>query len=646
MVPGLSSGDGVGANTTPQQLARPSAGSHKRGMDEIAQQLAMQVSEQLPAVLEAILRAGHDPASQPLHLECSLTTPGQGSGLIDNRLPVAAVNISNAIVPFNPSPLTESSGATPSVGSIGLPHVQWQGKNSTTPATSQAKDPDLYGSERPTKRARQRYDIASDAVPTSAVQRNGNVEPARKKRIPTNPALQPSTFDKFITGIWDSIYSSIRMDPAEVIEQWQAIESSGQPKLLTEDQHEVTTRNSLGNFGRMNILTRKISQTGKTFRSLEIIVQAHWVQCFDDRVAELATEMPREKAKRAAMSEACGDFGWTDKELRNKTAIWRGYSDIKDAAGWVALVFASTGLYRFSKYSLTNETFDKLRALRHRFELAADTCHPKWRVLLGIIGAPTERKYIGHPHDWVVEAGDEAIPLAPTYYQWDPNFSYKHLDGSVVDEEAWGGYDPRTVMADTDPAMATCQSCGEHQSDDPRQNVCSCYANLYGCSKPNLVPLQIFRTPNGKNNGLLACCPIEKGLAVGEFVGEITSGLAGLDVMIGETDQATYQIWQGRQGNHTKFVNHSCAPNSHFERFVWLGKQRIVLASLGIEAGGEVTVDYGETYWHNLDKECKCGQPCCRYKDRRRQVDASPERRQLLGGAKVDGEDSDEEGNR
>jgi hypothetical protein len=27
--------------------------------------------------------------------------------------------------------------------------------------------------------------------------------------------------------VWDSIFSEIRMDPAEVIEQWQAIESSG-----------------------------------------------------------------------------------------------------------------------------------------------------------------------------------------------------------------------------------------------------------------------------------------------------------------------------------------------------------------------------------------------------------------------------------
>lgn len=51
--------------------------------------------------------------------------------------------------------------------------------------------------------------------------------------------------------------------------------------------------------------------------------------------------------------------------------------------------------------------------------------------------------------------------------------------------------------------------------------------------------MQVFRTPDGKNNGLLACCPFEEGWAVGEFVGEITSGLEGLDVMVGQTERAT-----------------------------------------------------------------------------------------------------------
>ncbi|KAK3055656.1 hypothetical protein LTR09_003577 [Extremus antarcticus] len=614
-------------------------------MDDITQGLARQVSEQLPRILEELLQAGHDPATQPLQLNCTLTTVSQAPASTDNRLQVAAVDIGSHLVPFSPpastlqaDPLLASSNGGPS-------RPPRNTSNSATNLPSQFGSLDQDGSGRPSKRARPNHDMTIASI--SNPQQSVLVEPARRKRVQSHLAGRPSSFDKFVSGIWDSLYSGVRIDPAETIEQWQAIESSGQPRLLTEAECEVATRDDVSAFGRMNILTRKISQTGKTFRSLEIVVQAHWIQCFDDRVGNLAVSMTREKAKKTAIAEACADFGWSEKELRNKTAIWRGYHDIKNAAGWVGLVFAGSGLYRFVKYraALTNEAFEKLHTLGHRLEVVADTLHPKWRMLLGIVGASTERKYLGHPHDWVVNAGDEGTPLAPTYYQWDPNFSYKHIDSSIVDEEAWGDYDPRTVIPSTDPAASVCECCGEHQSNDQRNNTCKCYPNLYGSSKPTPVPLQIFRTPDGKNNGLLACCPFEKGWAVGEFVGEITSGLAGLDVMIGETDQCTYQIWQGRQGNHTKFVNHSCAPNAHFERFVWLGKQRIVLASLGIEAGDEVTVDYGDTYWHNLDKECKCGQPCCRYRDRIRRVEAPRDERQDLGrNSDDDDEDETEDG--
>lgn len=451
---------------------------------------------------------------------------------------------------------------------------------------------------------------------------DGRVFPQRKKNVGDNPVFQPSSLQKFVKGVWESIYSSIRMDPTEVIEQWQAIESNGQPKLLTNTDNEIFNRESsltCGNFGRMSILARKLSQTSRTCRSLEVIVQARWVQLFDDRVHQLTASMTKEKAKKATIAEACLDFHWTEKELRNKMGVWRGYHDIQKSGGWAALVFAGMGLYRFCKYrvSFNEESFQAFRALRHRFEVAADTLHPRWRQLLGIVGAPTERKYTGHPHDYVIGgANNEAIPLATTYQQWDKDFSYTHLDTCQIDEEAWGLYDPRVVQAAPTQDSHICQICHERQSDDPPQNNCNCFPNLYPQTGPHIAPVQVYRTPNGRNNGLIACLPFERGTAVGEFVGQVTSGLSGLDVMVGQTGSDAYQIWQGRQGNYTRFVNHSCQPNSQYERFMWMSTQRIVLVSKGIEAGEEITVDYSDTYWKNLDKDCLCGQPKCRYKSR------------------------------
>jgi len=68
-----------------------------------------------------------------------------------------------------------------------------------------------------------------------------------------------------------------------------------------------------------------------------------------------------------------------------------------------------------------------------------------------------------------------------------------------------------------------------------------------------------------------------------------------------------------KTGNYTRFINHSCAPNSQFQKFCWLGTERIVLVSKGIEAGTEITVDYSNDYWDGLDKKCLCGEACCRY---------------------------------
>ena len=69
-------------------------------------------------------------------------------------------------------------------------------------------------------------------------------------------------------------------------------------------------------------------------------------------------------------------------------AIWRGYKEVKEAAGWASLVFAGMGIYRFCKYRVgfDKDAMRRLRNLRKRLEVAADTLHPHWRQLLAIVG--------------------------------------------------------------------------------------------------------------------------------------------------------------------------------------------------------------------------------------------------------------------
>lgn len=316
--------------------------------------------------------------------------------------------------------------------------------------------------------------------------------------------------------------------------------------------------------------------------------------------------------------------------------IWRGYKEIKDAAGWVALIFAGAGIYRFCKYrsqALTLSLTGRLNRIRHGFEVAADTLHPRWRELLKVIGLDDRPKWTGHPQDWVIQDGDVPCDLKQTYSQWDPDFEFEHIQQSRIDASVWES-DPRRVASSKDDKY-TCGTCGLSQSETAATNECQCFTELYGvASSPSAV--QVFRTA-GKNNGLIARCvrtlschiPHEsstdnqkqafgRGAAIGEFVGVVTKGTSNLDVMQGGRRANQYQILQKRMGNYTRFVNHSCAPNSQFQKFIWLGIERIILVSRGIPAGTEITVDYSHQYWTDLDKRCLCGEPCCRYSKKRK----------------------------
>lgn len=143
----------------------------------------------------------------------------------------------------------------------------------------------------------------------------------------------------------------------------------------------------------------------------------------------------------------------------------------------------------------------RLNGLRTRFEVAADTLHPRWRQLLSIIGEPTRPRFTGHPHDWVITDDEEPIPLPKTYQQWDPDFSYEHIDDCIIDKRLWSNGDPRkTTVATT----YKCSRCGEIQSDIPEQNYCKCFPNFYG-TQQGPCPVQIYRTVDGRNNGLIAC---------------------------------------------------------------------------------------------------------------------------------------------
>lgn len=448
---------------------------------------------------------------------------------------------------------------------------------------------------------------------------DGKQNSQKRQKQDKSSQKQQSAVDKLIEGIWEQIHTpnSLAMDD----ELTRTIDRMLR-RISNTDRQATDTKSA---FESITKCCQQVTAENRVAKFLEVIIQAHWIDRYDERLASLKVDSPKLRAheyKRIVLTEACTSFGWSEKELRNRMAIWKGYREIKDAAGWSALVFAGTGIYRFCKYRLgfDHDSITKLQNFRTRAEVAADTLQPQWRQLLALLGESTEIRWQGHPHDWTVslKSNEEPLPLAVTYRQWDLNFSFENIQESRVDVEQWQDQDPRQFE---DGPEFYCKSCTLRQSDLAEYNECECFPHLYG-AKPRLpCPVQIFRTNNGKNNGLIACCSFDRGQAVGEFTGLITRGLADVDVMQSQAgDHEPYQIWQGRCGNFTRFLNHSCAANCQFQTFSWLGIQRIVVVSKGISAGQELTVDYSSHYWDNLDKICLCGEPCCRYRDRRKKV--------------------------
>ncbi|KAF4180084.1 hypothetical protein CNMCM7927_001469 [Aspergillus lentulus] len=422
------------------------------------------------------------------------------------------------------------------------------------------------------------------------------------------PVLEPTSTDKLIAGIWRQMHSPVKLSRTPAV---------------AEPTINIRTGVSGDVFRAVNTLCMKYYNQSQSSRALEMIVQAYWIECYEARIAVIRLENPHlssTEARMSALKEACAVLNWKEKDLRNRMAIWRGYKEIKDAGGWPALIFASSGVYRFCKYRTGfGEGFStRLRHIRSSLEVAADTLHPEWRDLLHVIGqGDTRRQYHGHPHEWVTVTGEPALPLRATYAHLNlPNgFHYRFIEEGVLDTTIFGEEDPRRVP-DLDPDV--CQVCKSKQADDVEQNQCSCFPALFGGVK-GPAPVQIFSTASGKNNGVVARVNFDRGAAIGEFVGLITNGISGVDVMVGGTKGRTYQIYQGELGNFTRFINHSCRPNSQFQRFYWRGQERIIVVSRGVVAGREITVDYSDHYWKQLNKVCLCGELCCRFRGSNRQ---------------------------
>jgi SET domain-containing protein len=113
--------------------------------------------------------------------------------------------------------------------------------------------------------------------------------------------------------------------------------------------------------------------------------------------------------------------------------------------------------------------------------------------------------------------------------------------------------------------------------------------------------------------GCFATVRFPRGKRIAEYTGERISNAEAerraarrILRICGIDDQ--WSLDGSRGGNGTHYLNHSCSPNS-FTRL--LHGHLIFFALRDIEAGEEITVDYGDTL-HPDTKKCICGASNCR----------------------------------
>jgi ATP-dependent RNA helicase DDX49/DBP8 len=150
--------------------------------------------------------------------------------------------------------------------------------------------------------------------------------PKRRKIASDKFVFRPSTLDKLVIGIWEQLHGTLDLNPSIISEQYAITLPISSHGPVTDEQTAVEIRgtgSALQNdaFHRMNTLCRKVTQASRVCRSIEIVVQAKWIELFENKIQTSIAAVPhisKTKHHKQAFVEACQDFMWSEKELRNK----------------------------------------------------------------------------------------------------------------------------------------------------------------------------------------------------------------------------------------------------------------------------------------------------------------------------------------
>jgi histone-lysine N-methyltransferase NSD2 len=154
-------------------------------------------------------------------------------------------------------------------------------------------------------------------------------------------------------------------------------------------------------------------------------------------------------------------------------------------------------------------------------------------------------------------------------------------------------------------------------------SVCHADCQNQRLQKRQYPRLELFKTADGRGWGLRALEDIPKGSLVQEYIGEVltTEAFRMRAASYGPNKPVYFfninsemVIDASAMGSMARFINHSCGPNCHTEKWSVGAETRIaIVSSDAIPKGSEVTYNYEFESFGTMQHKCMCGAPNCRY---------------------------------
>lgn len=301
--------------------------------------------------------------------------------------------------------------------------------------------------------------------------------------------------------------------------------------------------------------------------------------------------------------------GWMMLSILANSPAFREAARTLDKVRWTALCDCVDE----NKNSI--EIFAKSRELNWKAALEQRQDFEK-RVLFRNEQYPDLKPH--HPHDLIVPAG-VGLVRSPIYQgKHQINILNNLYDGVDFRSHSRPLGWPNEVEYPSDPTEIlhqqgdNCSLCSQHD--------CGCDPNTH----PSVIrPLVELVEYDGKGVGIRPLQPIEIGHLLDEYVGEVVHPGNGKDpdgkyafAIMTEDDSLEMVgiINAGQYGNWTRYINHSCDPNTKFTTIIIGSKQRAMIETLrDVAMFEELTVDYGDAYWIHRDNLCQCGSSECRF---------------------------------